>query len=201
MAEKVKFGLSNVYVALRKDTGDAITYEKPVAVPGAINASITRNSDQNILYADNKAYFVANKKSSQEIELEVADIARDILIGYLGYIKSSNGSLLETDATVTPHFALMFQIETDEKSRKIRYYNCTAVEADEEYSTSEETIDPTTSTMNVTSTGETIGDYNVFREIAQTGDKNYDDFFTTVALPAAAELNGLSMDNPTKAVI
>lgn len=201
MAEKVKFGLSNVYVAIRKDTGDAITYEKPVAVPGAINASITRNSDQNILYADNKAYFVANKKSSQEVELELADIPEAILTSVLGYIKSTAGSLLETDAPVTPHFALMFQIETDSKARKIRYYNCTAVEADEEYATSEETIDPTTSTMNVTSTGEPIGDYNVFREIVYSGNTNYNDFFTTVTLPEAAELTGLSMDKSTKAVI
>lgn len=202
MSEKVKFGLSNVHIAPRTEAvGGAVTYGSPVAIPGAVQASITRNSDQNIFYADNKAYFVANRKSSQEIELELADLAKDILTGYLGYIKSKNGSLLETNMTVTPAFALLFQIETDEKARKICYYNCTATESDEEYDTQEESIDPTTSKITATCTGEKVGDFAVFREIAFSGDTNYDDFFKTVTVPASAEASKMSMDNPDKAVI
>lgn len=202
MSEKVKFGLSNVYVATRTESeGGVVTYGKPVALPGAVNASITRNSDQNVFYADNKAYFVANRKSSQEIELEIADIAKEVLTGYLGYIKSKNGSLLETDMTVTPAFALMFQIETDEKARKICYYNCTATESDEEYSTQEDSIDPTTSKIKATCTGEKVGDFVVFREIAYSGDSNYNTFFTTVTVPTSVDANTMSMDNPDKAVI
>lgn len=202
MSEKVKFGLSNVYIAPRTEAaGGAVTYGTPLAVPGAVQASITRNSDQNVFYADNKAYFVANRKSSQEIELELADIAKEILTSYLGYIKSSNGSLLETDMTVTPAFALMFQIETDEKARKICYYNCTATESDEEYDTQEESIDPTTSKIKATCTGEKVGDFAVFREIAYSADTNYDNFFKKVTVPTSAEASKLSMDNPDKAVI
>jgi len=200
--EKVKFGLSNIYFAERTgaDEGE-VTYKAPVKCPGAVNASISRNTDQNIFYADNKAYFVSNTKSSVEIELEVADIAKELLTTFLGYIKSLNGSLLETNAAVTPSFAVLFQIETDNKARKICYYNCTAAESDEEYGTKEDTIDPTTSTLKVTCTGETVGDYNVFREIAYSGDKNYDTFFNTVKVPTSEQAQELSMDNPDKAVI
>ena len=114
---KVKFGLSNVKVALRTESEGTVTYGTVVDIPGAVNLSIERESDQNIFYADNKAYFTTNSKSSVSLELEIAEIAKDIMLQYLGYVKSKNGTVLETNTAVTPSFALMFQIETDEKAR------------------------------------------------------------------------------------
>ena len=104
-----------------------------VDIPGAVNLSIERESDQNIFYADNKAYFTTNSKSSVSLELEIAEIAKDIMLQYLGYVKSKNGTVLETNTAVTPSFALMFQIETDEKARKVCYYNCKAIESAMDY--------------------------------------------------------------------
>lgn len=189
---KVKFGLSNVYVASRSETAGTVTYGSPVSVPGAVNLSIERESDQNIFYADNKAYFTANSKSSVSLELEIADIAKQVLIDYLGYQKSTNGSILETNAAVTPSFALLFQIETDDKCRKVCYYNCTAVESDEEYSTEEESIEPTTSKLTVTSIGESVGDTVVFREIAESDATNYAEFYKKVAVPEIAAAQTIS---------
>lgn len=184
---KVKFGLSNVKVAPRTEADGVVTYGTVVDIPGAVNLSIERESDQNIFYADNKAYFTTNSKSSVSLELEIAEIAKDIMLQYLGYVKSKNGTVLETNTAVTPSFALMFQIETDEKARKVCYYNCTAVESDEEYSTQEESIEPTTSKLTVTAIGEDVSDVVVFREIANSGDTNYDTFFKNVTIPTLAE--------------
>lgn len=184
---KVKFGLSNVKIAPRTEVDGNVTYGTVADVPGAVNLSIERESDQNIFYADNKAYFTTNSKSSVSLELEIAEIAKDIMLKYLGYVKSTNGTVLETNTAVTLSFALMFQIETDEKARKVCYYNCTAVESDEEYSTQEESIEPTTSKLTVTAIGEDVSDVVVFREIANVGDKNYDKFFETVTIPSVDE--------------
>lgn len=184
---KVKFGLSNVKVAPRTESEGTVTYGKVVDIPGAVNLSIERESDQNIFYADNKAYFTTNSKSSVSLELEIAEIAKDIMLQYLGYVKSKNGTVLETNTAVTPSFALMFQIETDEKARKVCYYNCTAVESDEEYSTQEESIEPTTSKLTVTAIGEDVSDVVVFREIANSGDTNYGTFFNSVTIPTLAD--------------
>lgn len=184
---KVKFGLSNVKVAPRTESDGVVSYGTVVDIPGAVNLSIERESDQNIFYADNKAYFTTNSKSSVSLELEIAEIAKDIMLQYLGYVKSKNGTVLETNTAVTPSFALMFQIETDEKARKVCYYNCTAVESDEEYSTQEESIEPTTSKLTVTAIGEDVSDVVVFREIANSGDTNYDAFFKNVTIPTLAE--------------
>lgn len=184
---KVKFGLSNVKVAPRTESEGTVTYGTVVDIPGAVNLSIERESDQNIFYADNKAYFTTNSKSSVSLELEIAEIAKDIMLQYLGYVKSKNGTVLETNTAVTPSFALMFQIETDEKARKVCYYNCTAVESDEEYSTQEESIEPTTSKLTVTAIGEDVSDVVVFREIANSGDTNYATFFNSVTIPTLAD--------------
>ena len=184
---KVKFGLSNVKVAPRTESEGTVTYGTVVDIPGAVNLSIERESDQNIFYADNKAYFTTNSKSSVSLELEIAEIAKDIMLQYLGYVKSKNGTVLETNTAVTPSFALMFQIETDEKARKVCYYNCTAVESDEEYSTQEESIEPTTSKLTVTAIGEDVSDVVVFREIANSGDTNYAAFFNSVTIPTLAD--------------
>ena len=186
---KVKFGLSNVYIAPRTETTTAgkttVTYGTPVKMPGAVNCSVSRETSQNKFYADNIAYFTSNSKSSVELELEIADIAREILINYLGYVKAKNGGVLEMNTPVTPAFALMFQVETDEKARKFCYYNCTAVESDEEYSTEEESIDPTTTTLTVTGVGESVGDAIAFKQVCGSGDSNYTTFFDSVTVPEA----------------
>lgn len=183
--EKVKFGLSNVYFAPRTETDGAVTYGTPVAVPGAVSASISRNASQNIFYADNGPYFVSNDKSNQTIDLEIADVAKQIMLDYLGYVENEGGGILETDNAVTPHFALMFQIETDEAARKFCYYNCSASEGDEDHNTKEEQVEPQTSNLSVTCTGETLDDgERAFRNISYKGDANYDTFFTKVGTPA-----------------
>lgn len=197
---KVKFGLSNVYVAPRTETGGDVTYGAPVKIPGAVNCSISRESSQNIFYADNSAYFTSNSKSSVSLDLEIADVARDILKNYLGYIEAKEGGILETNSAVTPHFALLFQVETDEKARKFCYYDCSAVESDEEYSTEEESIDPTTSTLTITCTGEAVGDVKVFKQVVEANDANYATFFTSVKVPTAKTVGEMSANTFNKSV-
>ena len=182
---KVKFGLSNVYIAPRTEEEEgAITYGTPVKVPGAVSASIEAESESSTFYADNIAYYIANSKTSKTIDLEVADIPRSILTGYLGYVEAEGGGILETSNPNTPHFALLFQVETDEQARKFCYYNCTAVESDEEYNTTEDTTEPTTSTLSVTSAGDPLDDGNVsFKKVSEATDANYPTFFITVTAP------------------
>ena len=65
--------------------------------------------------------------------------------------------------------------------------HCTAVESDEEYSTQEESIEPTNSKLTVTAIGEDVSNVVVFREIANSGDTNYATFFDTVTVPTVSE--------------
>ena len=181
---KVKFGLSNVYFALRtEEEGGEITYSTPVKIPGAVSASIESESESNTFYADNIPYYISNIKSSKTVDLEVSDVPRQILLDYLGYVKAQGGGILETSAPNTPHFALLFQVETDEKARKFAFYNCTAIETDEEYTTTEDTVEPTTTNLSVTVSGDSIGEQVAYKQICESTDANYASFFTSVVAP------------------
>lgn len=181
---KVKYGLSNVHVFLRSEAeGGAVTYGSPSALNGAVSLTITRESSKNTFNADNIPYFVSNTKSAMTSELEIADIPRAFALAALGYKESKDGGILETNAPVTPAFALVFQIEGDEKARRIVLYNSTAIEASEDYSTTSENIDPKTSKLSVTSIGEKVGDQLVYRKVLEKGDTGYDTAFTTLSMP------------------
>ena len=53
---RVKYGLKNVYYSIYTPGTD--TYATPVAVPGAVNLSLSPEGESNTFYADNVAYYV-----------------------------------------------------------------------------------------------------------------------------------------------
>ena len=56
MANKIKYGLRSVYYAVATEgTGGALTYATPVAMPGAVNLSLSQEGESNIFYADDTA--------------------------------------------------------------------------------------------------------------------------------------------------
>lgn len=185
---KIKYGLENVYFAPRTEAeGGTVSYGTPVAVPGAVTASVSNNINSNTFWADDGPYFVTNDKSNKTIDLEVADIAREIMTEYLGYVKAQGGGIIETDQAVNKPFALLFQILTDESARKFCYYNCTASEGDEDHSTKEDSIEPQTSNLSVTCSGEQMDNgKRAYRHISDKGDADYDSFFTKVTMPVEA---------------
>lgn len=185
---KVKFGLSNVHISSRTVGADGtITRGTPVAIPGAVSLSMTRNTAQKVFYADNSPYVTFNTKSNMESDLEMADIAKQIMLDYLGYLKNANGGIMETDTSITATCDISFQLETDVKARRIVLYNNTLSEEDEDYSTTEDEINPVTSKIKVTTAGDTLASgKRVFRTIAEPGDTCYDTFFTTTPEPEEA---------------
>ena len=45
--QKVKFGLSNCYIAKRTVTGDVVSYDTPVRFPGAVSLSLDPQGDSS----------------------------------------------------------------------------------------------------------------------------------------------------------
>lgn len=179
---KVKFGLSNVHVAKMLIGEDGkITYDKPFPIPGAVNLSLDAEGEETPFYADNVKYYNSYANNGYSGDLEIADIPEKFRTDILGEIKDSNGALIEkTDAEIAP-FALMYQIEGDQKGRRCVYYNTTVSRPSTEASTTEESKEPKTDTLSITTSARTT-DKKV-RAILEENETNtavYNKFYDSV---------------------
>lgn len=153
MANKIKYGLKNVYYAVATIAADgSATYETPVALPGAVSLSMEPQGENTPFYADNIAYWIGVSNTGYEGDLEIARITDDFKKDVLGYITAGNGLLVESANTEAVHFALMFQFEGDENATRHVMYNCTASRPAASGTTKGETIEPETETITITAT-------------------------------------------------
>lgn len=179
---KVKFGLCNVhYAKMTIEEDGTIKYAKPVAIPGAVNLSLDAEGEETPFYADNVKYYNSYANNGYSGDLEIADIPEQFRVDILGETKDKNGALIEkSDAEIAP-FALMYQIEGDQKGRRCVYYNTTVSRPSTEASTTEESKEPKTDALSITTSARTT-DKKV-RAILEENETNkavYDKFYDSV---------------------
>lgn len=187
MAEnKVRFGLSNVAVAFKKDEG----YEKPIKIPGAVTLTKDAEGDQNIFYADNVAYYTTNSNAGYTGELTMALIPDEIKARMLGWKIDKYGALVEIADGTPETFALLYRIEGDQKRQYRATYNITANRPSEENNTKEDSTDPTTEAMPFTATPIEIDGEMIIQVAIEPNEKNQekiDAWYTEVYTPDFSE--------------
>ena len=151
MANKVQYGLSNVYYAIATiaDNGTA-TYATPVAWPGAVSLSLDRDDNVEEFYADNIVYFTSGETSGYSGSLETALIPDTFRQNVLGEVKDGKNVFFEDANAQTVHFALLFQFKGDESAVKHVLYNCTAGFPSVSAETINDTVTPQTETIDIT---------------------------------------------------
>ena len=189
MANKVKYGLKNVYYAKATidDSTHTATYAAPVAWPGAVSLSMDAQGDTTKFRADNINYWIGETNSGYEGDLETALIPDSFKKDILGYFEDANSMLVENaEATGNP-FALLFQFEGDDKETRHVLYNCTATRPGVNGNTTEETIEPQTETVTITASSIYSSAYSkeVVKGTVKNGDSYYSSWFTSVHLPSA----------------
>lgn len=179
---KVKFGLSNCYMApITIGQNGAYTYGTPIAIPGAVNLSLSPVGDDNDLYADNIIYFASKANQGYEGDLEVALIPDEIRTAILGETLDSNGAYIEKSSDELKGFAFGFQINGDANNRKYWYYNCTVSRPTAENSTIETTKTPNTDTLTIKAMPRlTDNAVRVYMEPTEDNTTAYNAFFTAV---------------------
>ena len=151
MANKIKYGLSKVYYAKATDDGyGVLTYDTPVAIPGAVNLSLDIQGETSTFYADNIAYFVTNANNGYQGDLEIALIPDSFRTEILGETSDAKGMYVERANDKPSEFALLFQFEGDQNATRHCLYRCVASRPNVSGSTQEETIEPQTETLNLT---------------------------------------------------
>lgn len=182
---KVKYGLSNVYVApFVINESNEYVYDTPVAVPGAVNLTLSASGDTNDFYADNVIYFSSTANQGYEGDLELAMITDYIRTNILGETIDANGALIENANSLPKGFAFGFQIEGDKKNRRFWYYNCSLTRPANNGATTESSITPQTDTLSIKAMPR-ITDKLVrsLMELSDTNATAYNGFFSQVYTP------------------
>ena len=183
-SNKIKYGISNCYYAVASiATNGTASYSTPVAIPGAVNLSLSAQGDNNVFYADNIAYFTTFANNGYEGDLEIAKIPDSFYKDVLGFIEDGEGALVEDAGAVGAHFALIGQFEGDAHAKRFVLYNCVASRPEMSGSTKTETIEPQTETISITATSvyNTVLDANVVKaSLSESTTGAYTSWLTSV---------------------
>lgn len=152
MSNKVKFGLSNCYYSKITYSGGTEVFDAPVALPGAVNLSLDPVGDTSNFYADNGIYYALTANQGYSGSLELALIPDGFRTDILGEtLNTSTGVYIETSNATLSEFALLFQFEGDEKATRHLMYRCVASRPSVASQTTNESAEPVTETLNLTS--------------------------------------------------
>ncbi len=155
MANKVEFGISNLYVGTYTVATDGtVTMGSPYHQAGAVSFSPDENSDKTDFYADNVIYWSGYSGGTFEGDLEVAKFDDTFKKNFLGYIEKGDGGLAVVKNAAKPNVWIAFQVEGDSESRRCIMYNCSLGGITREYATIEESKEPATETIAVTVAGD-----------------------------------------------
>ena len=189
MANKIKYGIKNVYYAVATiGANNAATYDTPVALPGAVSLTLDQEGENNIFYADNIAYFSTYANNGYTGSLELALVPDYFRKDVLGEILDNKSVLAEDQNAPSVHIALLFQFEGDTKAVKHVVYNCIASRPSVSGNTKEASISPETETINLTATSIYVSALNKdivkSRTTDSTDSTTYSGWNSAVYVPA-----------------
>ena len=150
MNNKVKFNICNCHYALQKMSEEGeITFDTPVAMPGAVSLALDPNGEPESFYADGIEYYIIANNMGYDGDLELALIPESFRTDVLKEEADTNEVLVENANSETAAFALLFEFDGD--IRKIRHvlYNCSASRPKIEGKTNEESREVQTETLTV----------------------------------------------------
>lgn len=191
MANKVKYGLKNVYYAVA--TVDAATntatYTTPVAWPGAVSLSLDAEGNTTKFRADNIDYWIGQSNNGYSGDFESALVPDSFRTAILGDVSPSDhdGILIEDAGAKTKYFALLFQFEGDDSNTRHVLYKCSATRPSVSGNTTEEEIEPQTETLTLTATA--IHNATLNKDIVKAkcgeSDSAYNAWFSGVYQPSS----------------
>lgn len=180
MANKIKYGLRNVYYAVATEgSGGALTYATPVAIPGGVNLSLSAEGENNPFYADDVIYFQSTSNNGYSGSLEVALIPESFKTDVLGETTNASGVNVEKSNVTPKEFALLFEFQGDDKATRHAMLRCSCTRPDVAGATKEAGIEPQTETLNITAMPR-INDYVVKASCPQTASTAYTAWYSAV---------------------
>lgn len=188
-ANKIKYGLKNVFIAkcnetTNQETGEiTYTYETPKPIKGAVNLTMDPEGEVTPFHADNMVYFRTVSNGGYAGSLEIALIPDWFRIDILKEYEDSNGVMVETSNNAdTAKFAMMFQFEGDVKATRHCMHYCTATRPSVSGSTKEGGITPQTETLSLSADARDDGLIKV-KTGPNTTEEQYKNWFNAPYIP------------------
>lgn len=183
MANKIEYGLQDVYYSIVTETLTggvwSESYATPVRMIGARSISLSANSENTNFPADNNAkYFTQYVNSGYEGTLTMAILDDTFRSAVLGETIDTNSNVTETINDTPKVFALLFQFEGDDKNVRHVMYRCTAGQPDISSQTKDTSIEPNEIAIPISCSGR-MSDGKVKARVNE-GNTGYSTFFTTV---------------------
>lgn len=175
---KVRYGFKNVYYSILTETDSGITYATPKVWKGAKSLSLDASGETSTFYADDTAYFTTSTSNGYTGSLEMAYLSDDVKKDIFGFVESTDGMLLELANVAPKNVALIFECQGDAKAKRHLYYKTTFGRPSFEANTKEESVEPTTESLDVTMTPITVGDNEITKATVAKGTSGYDTIFT-----------------------
>lgn len=152
--EKVTFGLDNVHYATYEiDEDGVVTFDTPIAIPGAVEMTNDPVGDPIEFYADNMIYYYADNNQGYEGGLSIANLPDSFKQDILKEELDEEDKVLAEYADVqTKPFALLFQFLGDLKARRHAMFNCNAQRPSLNSQTKTESTEPNVVELNYKST-------------------------------------------------
>lgn len=190
MANKVKFGLKNVYYSVVTETvtsGEiSYSYATPVHIPGAVNLSLDIEGTNNPFYADNVVYYQTIANNGYSGDLEIAMIPDSFRTDVLNEQLKADGIIAEYSDKYPKAFAMAFQIDGDEKNTCFWFYSCMASRPGVNGATVEDTITPATDTLTIAMMPRAKDSLVRIKSSENTPTATLTNWFSAVIEPSAA---------------
>ena len=114
---KVQFGLKKLYYATITDSGTALAYGTPVALPGAVSMTAAPTGESEEFEADDIIYYRSGGAKGYDISVELAYLPETFYTEVLGSASDTNNVQMENDADTIKSIALLGQFDGDAHKR------------------------------------------------------------------------------------
>jgi len=191
---KITYGLDNVHFATYEiDEKGFVTFDEPIAIPGAVEMTNDPVGDPIEFYADNMVYYYADNNQGYEGVLTIANLPQIFKEKVLKEeLEDDDEVLLEYADVQTKPFALMFQFLGDQKARRHVMFNCNAQRPGLNSQTKEESVEPNTIELNYKATPIMINNRPIVKASTtiKTSQAVYNNWFKNVYTPPVDEEGG-----------
>lgn len=180
---KVKYGLKNVHYAPLTYTNGLPSFDTPVAIPGAVNLSMSPQGSTDPFYADDGVYFIADENAGYDGDLEIAIVPESFRVYALGEEKDAKGVLAEMTDKKHGLFALLFEFSGDQKKIRHVLYCCHAARPEVTGQTTNQSKNVQTETLHLTAVA--LQPYTVVKRKTsdETDETVYEGWYGSVYLP------------------